>query len=238
MAGPNLRGEQALETIRAVSPESAAGYKLLLEVLDRNGALPAAEKALFIAAAAATQGQRNLARQALERAREHGLDGERARGAVSLILINRGEVACADFADAIERVFGPAPAMPAATFTATVEEALDYYRQHFGGEVPARQRLFAELGPSAFVGYFLVHRASLKRNVLPARTAELLLCTVVGASYQPSLLEIHMRSARREGATDEEVTEALLASIPVAGFTAWASGAAAIAATRSEKWGA
>ncbi len=215
-----------------MSQEAGEGYRQLLVELHRDAALPAADKALFTAAAAATQGQWALVRSELERARAHGMDAVKMRGALPLVLINRGQSAFAGLAAAIDEMVGAPPPADRTDVGASVEEALAYYREHFGGEVPARQQLFAELAPAAFVGYFLIHRASLKDNVLAPRTAELLLCTVVGASYQPALLEIHMRSARREGATEAQLAEALLAAIPVAGFTAWASGAAAIIASR------
>ena len=106
-----------------------------------------------------------------------------------------------------------------------------YFREHFG-EVPARQRLFAELAPRAFAGYQLLHRTALKENELAPKTCELLLCAVIAAVYQFDLLEIHVASARKLGATDAELAEAILSAYPAAGMTIWAGGAGAILAGR------
>jgi 4-carboxymuconolactone decarboxylase len=55
---------------------------------------------------------------------------------------------------------------------------------------------------------------------------------VIAAVYQFGLLEIHVASARKLGATDAELAEAVLCAFPAAGMTVWAGGAAAIAAGR------
>lgn len=218
------------------SPLFAAGIRRIRQVLATDGALSAADKALLSACAAATQYLPALTVRSLESARERGLDAETAIGASLILMLNRGETAFQDFGIAIEAVFAdppPAAAPAADEVVGTTAEALAYFTEHFGA-VPPRQRLFAELSPVAFQGYYLMHRAALKQNVLSHKTAELVLCSVIAATADPALLEIHVRSALAAGASFEEVTEAVLAAIPAAGLTVWSAGAAALANARPQ----
>jgi alkylhydroperoxidase/carboxymuconolactone decarboxylase family protein YurZ len=218
-----------------VSPGLAAGVRTLRAVLESDGALPASHKALFTAAAGCAQRQPELTRAALERARELGLEAPAALGTATTLMLSWGETAFRDFVAAVREVYGetpvPAPASRGDDVTASTDEALAYFHDHFG-EVPPRQRLFSEIAPTAFQAYHLMHRAGLKQNVLSHQTAELLLCAVIAAALQPGLLEIHIRSALGVGATHAAVTEAVLSAVPVTGWAVWASGAAALENTR------
>ena len=224
-----------VDALRAVSPRFAAGVDRIHEVIDGDGALPAADKALFTAAAAAAQSQPLLLRSSLERARELGTTASAAAGAALVLLISRGEGVSREFALAVREVFDASVFSGSgadAAITATTEEALSYFRDHFGGEVPLRQRLFSEVAPLAFEGYYLMHQAALKHNELDPRTVELLLCAIIASTYHVNLLEIHVASARAVGATEREIVEAVLCAVPVAGVAVWSSGAAAVASTR------
>jgi alkylhydroperoxidase/carboxymuconolactone decarboxylase family protein YurZ len=213
----------------------ASGMRSLYSVLDSDGALSAADKALFTACAACTQYLPDLTLTYLARARDLGITADEASGASLVIMLNRGETAFRDFDSAVHQIYerGGSPEVPQSTITATTDEALAYFEHHFGA-VPPRQILFSELSPISFQGYYQLHRSALKENTLAHKKVELLLCTVIAASYHFGILEIHARSAMGVGASHAEVTEAVLAAIPVSGMTVWATGAVALANTRPE----
>src|SRR5688500_5969347 len=96
------------------STRLAAGFRGIDAALDVDGALPAAEKALFTAAAAAAQYLRDLCDHRLARARDLGLPATAAAGAAQLLLLNRGETAFRDFVSAIDAVYGDAAAVEAS----------------------------------------------------------------------------------------------------------------------------
>jgi alkylhydroperoxidase/carboxymuconolactone decarboxylase family protein YurZ len=105
------------------------------------------------------------------------------------------------------------------------EDALAYFDDYFGGELPERIARLAELPGPAFDGYALLHRTGLRDGALEPKLAELLLCAVNAAEIQTGFVEIHARSARSQGATDAELAETILAVVPVAGVAAWAGAA-------------
>lgn len=228
------QGEASLEPrLPGLPAASAAGWERVRAVTERDGALPAETKAMFIAAVAAVRGEIDRLRVELVRARDAGLRPAQAWGATALLLLARGEPACARFAGAAEQVFGAPPeglreSIPAAT----PESALDYFTAQFGGQVPPRVRLLLELAPDAFEGYQLLHEAALARNPLGRKLGELLLSAINAGEYQAAFVEVHMAGARRAGAGEAELVEAALCAVPLAGIAAWPPAAEGIAGTR------
>jgi alkylhydroperoxidase/carboxymuconolactone decarboxylase family protein YurZ len=211
-----------------ISAPLGAGLRRIHAALRSDGALPAAQKAVAMAFAHAVRDQPALIARELDRARELGADPVFVGAACSLLLLNRGERAFTAFTLAARERFA-LPAPGAEPGEATPESALAYFAEHFGGEVPARQRLFAQLAPEAFVGYQLMHRGALQAD---RRRGELLLCTALAATYEFGLLDVHVTGARSAGASEAELAEALLCAVPASGLTAWAGGAGAIERTR------
>jgi 4-carboxymuconolactone decarboxylase len=218
----------------AVSAPLGRGIARINGVLRTDGALPASDKAVFMAFAHAALDQRPLLQRELHRARELGTAAAFVAAASVLLLLTRGETAFRAFTLAArERFELPEPACAAHPEPATPDAALGYFREHFGGEVPHRQRLFAELAPAAFLGYQQMHQGAIKENRIAESTAELLLCTALSAEYEFTLLDVHVAGARRAGASEPAIAEAVLCAVPAAGVTAWAGGSGAILRTRS-----
>jgi alkylhydroperoxidase/carboxymuconolactone decarboxylase family protein YurZ len=217
-----------------VSARLAAGTRRLRSVLEADGAVSGADKALFTAVAACSQVQRELAASELARAKTLGITALDARSACALLLLSRGEEAFRTFVAIARDVFG-ADAVDGAEGDGgdiTTDEALDYFREHFG-EVPPRQRLFSRVSPRGFQAYCMMHQAGLTRGSMAHVRAELMLCTIIAAAAQPQLLEIHARSALAAGASHEEIVEAVLAAVPCTGFTVWASSAEVLERTQA-----
>jgi alkylhydroperoxidase/carboxymuconolactone decarboxylase family protein YurZ len=222
------------QALHAISPRFAGGVERIYAVLDADGALSAARKALFVAAAAAVADQPTMLEQWMARTHARGMAAADVAGVAILLMLNRGERAHRDFAAVAERVYGTLPAVVTAAddgANATPEDGLAYLAAHFRADVPPRSRLFARVAPGAFTGYYLMHSTAINHNAFEPKLAELTLCAVMAAAYEFSFLPVHAGGARNHGATDDELAEAMLCAVPISGVTAWAGGAGAIIAT-------
>lgn len=202
----------------------------LRDATGRDGALGAAHKALIVACAAAARGDEQVVAQSIPVARASGLTVEEAWAAPALLLLARGEPAAQRLAKALLDTYGPAPPAPEGD-DLDREGALGYFHDYFDGALPERIALFAERAPGAFEGYAQMHQATLRESTaLPPLLAELVLCGVNAAEYQTAYVTIHAAAARRAGATDEQLLEAMLAVIPIAGVAVWPVAVAALTA--------
>ena len=219
---PLANGELA-----AISTKFAEGYARIRDVTDRDGACPAWAKALYMACAASVRGQRELALREMTRSRELGLSLSDARGASLAVLISRGEATYNDFARAIDRAFDvPADqrSEPIPDYTLDRQAALDYFESYFGF-VPDYIEVMADNAPRALEGYVLMRQWSLAENTLDAKHVELLLCTINAAEFSSRFVNIHANGARNAGASEAEITEAVVCAIPISGVASWLPGA-------------
>jgi alkylhydroperoxidase/carboxymuconolactone decarboxylase family protein YurZ len=223
--------------LSAVSIKFAEGFARIREVTDRDGACPAWAKALYMAAAAAVKRQPEVLTRELARACALGLAREAAQGAALAVLISRGESAYAAFAAALRRELG-APAFEAPPerpdLPLSREAALAYFRGYFGF-VPHYVALLADESPRALEGYVLMREWSLGENTLPAKHVELLLCAINAAEFSSRFVAVHANGARRAGASEAEIVEAVLCAIPIAGVASWLPGADGILEGRAQR---
>ena len=229
------RAPLASGQIDAVSPKFAEGLARVREVTDTDGACPAWAKALYMAAAAAVKGHRQMLMAQMERSRDLGLELDVARGAALTVLISRGEAVYTLFNSAIDETFGRtlgAGSGDAEEFCLDRRACLDYFEDYFGF-VPDYVKLMADEAPRALEGYVLMREWSLAENVLDAGHAELLLCTINAAEFSARFVNVHANGARRAGCSEAQITEAVVCAIPVAGVAAWLPGADGIMEGRS-----
>ncbi len=213
--------------LAAISPKFAEGFARIRDVTDRDGACPAWAKALYMAAAAAVKGQRETLAREFARARALGLALADAEGAALAVMISRGESAYATFARALRTCYGsPAGSAPEAPATFAVDRAaaLAYFQRYFGC-VPNYVELMADEAPRALEGYVLMREWSLGENKLAAKHVELMLCAVNAAEFSARFVNVHANGARRAGASEAEIVEAVLCAIPIAGVASWLPGA-------------
>ena len=231
LASAALAGGQ----IDAVSPKFAEGLARVREVTDTDGACPAWAKAMYMAAAAAVKGHRDMLMAQMERARELGLSLSDARGAALTVLISRGEAVYATFNAAVDEAYGETVGPPegdAPDYDLDRQACLDYFQDYFGF-VPPYVELMADGASRALEGYVLMREWSLAENLLDATHAELLLCTINAAEFSARFVNVHANGARRAGCSEAQITEAVVCSIPVAGVAAWLPGADGIMEGRS-----
>jgi|GEM_PF-94069 len=220
--------------VAAVSQKFANGLARVRDVTDADGALTAAQKALFMASAAAVKGHSAMTERELRRAVDGGITLDAVRGAGIAVLISRGEGVFERFRDAAHVVLGPHTFVanqamrPPVTPTST-DEAFAYFTEYFGF-VPPYIELMAAHAPAALDGYVLMRQFALAENLLEARLVELLLCTVNAAEFFARFVDVHAGGARRAGASEAQVVEAVVCAIPVAGVASWLPGADGIAA--------
>jgi alkylhydroperoxidase/carboxymuconolactone decarboxylase family protein YurZ len=223
LASPAL----ATGEIAAISAKFAEGFARIRDVTDRDGACPAWAKALYMAAAAAVKGQLEVLAREIARAKQLGLALPDAEGAALAVMISRGESAYACFAGAARACYdaqaGHAP-MRRPEFPVTRDSALAYFQSYFGF-VPSYVTLMADEAPRALEGYVLMREWSLAENVLAAKHVELLLCCVNAAEFSSRFVNVHANGARRAGASEAEIVEAVLCAIPIAGVASWLPGA-------------
>ena len=222
--------------IAAKSQKFAEGYARLRDVTDRDGALPAWAKALFMASAAAVKGHDQLLHEELRRSKELGLSLNDARGAALTVFISRGEEVYSKFTAAINEIYIEAievenQVMP--DFELNRDSCLEYFKGYFGF-IPPYVELMADDAPRALEGYVLMREFSLAENLLDAKNVELLLCTVNAAEFSSRFVNVHANGARKAGASEAEIVESVICAIPVAGVASWLPGADGIMEGRSE----
>jgi alkylhydroperoxidase/carboxymuconolactone decarboxylase family protein YurZ/ketosteroid isomerase-like protein len=221
--------ERGRASIAMGSPDVVAGMRHLRErVVLADGALPAKAKAMFAAGVAASKGHEELLRQYLTAARDAGLTVEEVWGAASVILTSRGEAVAERFAVAAIELFG-SPVRVEATLNPDEDEAVAYVTDYYGA-IPPRFAFMREVAPDAFVALYLLHRGSLRGEGLDPVLRELVVCAINAADFQPDLMAIHAGAARKLGATKQQIAEAVLAALPVAGMAVWSKSADTIAA--------
>jgi alkylhydroperoxidase/carboxymuconolactone decarboxylase family protein YurZ len=223
-------GSMLLRTgqLAALSPKFAEGLARVREVCDFDGALPAGIKALFMATAAIVRNHDETGRRELRRAVDRGVTVKQLQGAAVSVLISRGESVFQKFWAAVEQATGGmpviAPPSPRPSFDASAQKAKDYFVSYFGF-VPSYIELMADEAPRALEGYFLMREWALSENLLESKYVELLLCTVNAAEFSSRFVGIHAVGARKAGASEAEIVEAVVCAIPISGVASWLPGA-------------
>lgn len=230
-ASPVLRSTE----LAAISPKFAEGLARVRDLTDSDGALSAAVKALFMAAAAAVKGHGGMLRRELRRAVDGGITADQVRGAAVSVLISRGEGVYERFRDAAAECFDPAELAgsgPSRTDVGipdlSVDDAFTYFTDYFGF-VPSYIELMAAHAPRALEGYVLMRQYALAENLLEPKLVELLLCTVNAAEFSARFVDVHAGGARRAGASEAEIVESVVCALPVAGVASWLPGSDGIA---------
>lgn len=218
----------ALVSLRAKAPKTLAGYRRFRMVIDGDGALPARIKALFVACAATVKGYDEMAGRELRRAHGAGLGAAEAGSAIAILSSVRGEGAALRFAGLVAAVYPDAgPDLPAAGDVAVAPgEAAESFLAYFGTMPPSLQKLL-DLVPLGADAYHLMRQGTLAGTALAPHWAELLLVTVLAADYS-EWAAVHMQGARRAGASEAEIAEAVLCAVPTSGLSAWVIGATAM----------
>lgn len=217
--------------LQELAPYTVAGYALFREIIETDGSLPAKLKHLFSAVAAANKGYGDLARREIQAASQLGLSLKEATAGLILLSSLRGEGAALSY-QAILSEFYPADAssgdLPPAV-TAKPGEAENNFRKYFG-TIPVPLAKLLDLSPKGANAYYLMRTGTIECNSLENKYAELLLVTVLASDYSP-MVATHIRGARKVGATNAELAEAILCAVPSGGIAAWIAAGALLDTT-------
>ncbi len=210
-----------------------AGYERFRKVIDEDGALPARLKALLAAVAASARNYPDLARRELAHGKASGLEVGDAKAGVIVLASLRGEGAASGFAAVVGAVFGITTSDERPPEIEVAEgEARRNFEEYFGVVPPALEVMLRTI-PTAADGYYLMRRGSIDANPLSPKAGELLLLVVLAADHSP-MAERHVDGARRAGASDAEIAEAIVCGIPSGGVAAWMAAAPYLAKDRAE----
>jgi len=217
-----------LGLLKRDAPKTVAGFSRFRSIIDTDGAIPTRIKRLFVACAATVKGYEEMALRELSAARDAGLTQEEAGAAVAILSSSRGEGAALRFHGLYRSVFPGAadPIVAGEDLTVQPGEAEANFLQYFGTMPPSLAKLL-ELKPVGADAYYLMREGTLSGTALDPDHAELLLVTVLVADYS-SWASVHMKGARKAGASEEAVAEAVICAVPTSGLSAWVIGATAM----------
>jgi alkylhydroperoxidase/carboxymuconolactone decarboxylase family protein YurZ len=190
--------------------------------------LPKTLKLLFVAAAACVKGYGDMAERDLRAAAAAGLDADLAGAAIAILASSRGEGAALRFESIFARVYPDDARIEADESELVVApgEAESNFLSYFNTMPPSLGKLL-DLVPLGGDAYYLMREGTLSGTALEPSHAELLLVTVLAADYS-NWASVHMDGARRAGASEAAIAEAVLCAVPVAGLSAWVVGATAM----------
>jgi alkylhydroperoxidase/carboxymuconolactone decarboxylase family protein YurZ len=210
--------------IAKIAPEVAAGYAQIRAAIEADGALSATWKALICAVCASVCGENELAERELARGRSIGLDDGDIGVAGVALLLARGETKAQRFIDLAGGLVATPEPRPASSLAAE-----DYFRDYLGvAEIPPRMAIMRDQVPEVFEGYHRMHHGALAADPSITKLSESIMVAVNAAQLQPGFIAIHAATARKAGASDAELVEAVVCAVSVSGVAAWASGAEAL----------
>ncbi|HTH28956.1 MAG TPA: carboxymuconolactone decarboxylase family protein [Sphingobium sp.] len=214
--------------LRLLAPKSLAGYARFREVIDKDGALPASIKGLFVAIAATTKGFESMAQRELARAHGLGLTSEEASAGAIILCSVRGEGAALRYIQLLQSEYPETiqTEIPLTEIAVAPGEARDNFLGYFGSMPPSLGKLIDHL-PVAADAYYLMRQGTLGATAIGSKFAELLLVTVIAADYSP-LVAVHAKGAVAAGASEAELYEAILCAVPTSGLSAWVAASNAI----------
>jgi alkylhydroperoxidase/carboxymuconolactone decarboxylase family protein YurZ len=169
-----------------------------------------------------------MASRELQRARQLGLELEEATAAAIVLSSVRGEGAALSFIEALEAVYPGSTGGEAPLRLKEVEpgEAEKNFLAYFGSMPPSLGKL-TELLPLGADAYYLMREGTINGTPLGSKYSELLLVAVLAADYSP-LTSVHIKGARKAGAGEREIAEAIVCTVATSGLSAWVSGSAAM----------
>lgn len=210
------------------APKTVAGYRRFRSVIEADGAIPARIKRLFVACAATVKGYEEMALRELIGARDAGLAEEEAGAAMAVLSSVRGEGAALRYRGLFLQAY-PDAAEPDPTqddLVVAPGEAKANFLAYFGEMPPSLGKLL-DLVPVGADAYYLMREGTLSGTALGKIFAELLLVAVLIADFS-NWANVHMAGARRAGASEAAIAEAVLCAIPTSGLSAWVVGATAM----------
>ncbi|EEA04470.1 Carboxymuconolactone decarboxylase [Burkholderia sp. H160] len=209
------------ELLREIAPYTLSGYQLFRDIVEIDGAIPAKFKSLFVAVAAINKGYIDVANRALSIAQGLGLTKKEAISGLILLSSLRGEGAALAYQGVVNEVYPRDPQGPVPDYEHQVVapgEAEADFKKYFG-TIPGPLQKMLDLSPKGADAYYLMRKGTIYCNTIEPKYAELCLVAVLASDYSPMVAR-HISAARAVQATDAELVEAILCSVPSSGIAA------------------
>ncbi|WP_251555183.1 carboxymuconolactone decarboxylase family protein [Neobacillus muris] len=217
------------------APKALEYYTKLRGEILVDGALSKKEKELILVGINAARRYERSMIYHTKGAIDSGATIEELADVLSVCIISRGIPAWFTGVEAIKYAISycgdgetaaaeAAPALTEDDFFASLTDYNGYYKQETGGEVPNWVKVLNQFNPACLERYTDLRRSVLRDDVVSRKLKELVLVGINVAEMYPRGIELHMKGAKRFGATDAEIADVSLVALLTAGIPAWFEG--------------
>ncbi len=211
------------------------GLASLEAAIRTDGALAASDKAVLVVAATSVR-DRDATGAEVARSLSLGAHPDDLRALALALYLSRGAAPCRAVLDALDDLDPPAeidlvPNDPLPLDPIPIDDVLAEFASVFG-EVPERVLLLRDHSHAGLDAYHRMRTAVLRSGRLDPLLAELALVCVNAAEHRSDFAAVHVRGARRAGASEPQLVEAGLCAIPSGGVAAWLAASEAIVSSR------
>jgi len=105
-----------------------------------------------------------------------------------------------------------------------VDESLAYFKEEAGGVKAEWVKVMEEEAADVLLHYGNLRASILKDGIMPRKLKEFVLVAINVAERYEKGIELHVNSARKLGATDEEIAEVTLLGFLASGLPEWFEG--------------
>jgi alkylhydroperoxidase/carboxymuconolactone decarboxylase family protein YurZ len=229
----SIYGEAAwVETLCRVSPKKAIGLAYVGESVFNRTVLPERVKHFILLVIYLSQGRKDLARLHAELAKRAGATVAELVEAIEVFLPSRGVHMFSEGLGVLGIDPSTLPAAPDEDMsfeTPDVADMLTYFERVLHG-LPPFVTLLAEHKPELLQGYYTLRSENLAEGVLAHKYKELLLVALNTSERYTEGARIHVVNALENGATAEEVVDAMTTAILSGGVPGWIEGSKAFEA--------
>jgi alkylhydroperoxidase/carboxymuconolactone decarboxylase family protein YurZ len=106
----------------------------------------------------------------------------------------------------------------------SMEDVLNYFQQEGAGNIPEWVKLLEAYSPEVVKNYGTLRSGILRNSTVSRKLKELVLVGINVSERYKEGVRIHVASAKKEGATDQEIAEVSLVGVLTAGIPAWFEG--------------
>jgi alkylhydroperoxidase/carboxymuconolactone decarboxylase family protein YurZ len=212
------------------APEALAAYTGLRNEIMTDGALSKKEKELLLVAINAARRYERSMIYHTKGAVDAGATLQELIEILAVCIISRGIPAWITGMEAIQYAAAYMKVTDIKSkdgqkndHLATTAKCMEYYQYDLGA-APEWADLLCQSNPQVFMAYSNLRAAVLKEGVVSRKLKELILVGINVAERYPKGVKLHVMSAKKYGATDQEIAEVSLTALLTSGIPAWFEG--------------
>jgi len=220
-----------VDTLCRLSPRKAIGLAYVAEGIFNRSSLPERVKHFILFVIYLSQGRSEMARLHAQLARRAGATVDELLETLEVFLPSRGVHM---YSEGLRLIGADLDKKASdednvALEPAEVTEVLAYFESVLHG-LPAFVTLLAEHKPELLQGYYILRSENLREGVLAHKYKELLLVALNTSERYTEGARIHVVNALDNGATPEDVVDAMTTAILSGGVPGWIEGSKAFTA--------